>query len=57
MPLETGTDCKIDSACPWELIMKLIVHALEIRTDWEIDTACSREFIVKLKVHALGDRD
>ena len=46
MPLEIGTDCEIDSACPRELIVK-------------IDSACPwrQGLIVKLTVHALGDRD
>ena len=28
MPLEIGTDCENDSACPRELVVKLIVHGL-----------------------------
>ena len=28
MPLEKGTDCEPDSACPRELMVKLIGHAL-----------------------------
>ena len=56
MPLEIGTDCEMDSTCPRELMVKMIVHALGDR-DREIDNACLRELIVKLTVHALGDRD
>ena len=57
MPLEIGTDCEFDSACPRELIVKFIQHTLRDRTDCKIDSACPRELIVKLIVHALGHRD